>query len=111
MGFFRKKFHYFSYYDFPRDVYGALSEPNEYIGLKDINKKEIFEGDFVNFVLPGKAHGPDTEVYSNEPVWYDEECAGFVFGRQYYDGWHGYHPYEIKEIEVVGNIFENAELL
>jgi len=44
-------------------------------------------------------------------VWYDEESCAFLFGKFYYDGYHGFHPYEIKDIEVVGNLFENPKLL
>ena len=43
---------------------------------------EIYEGDIVNFTLPGHTHGPETEIYKNEPVWWDEESTGFVFGKK-----------------------------
>lgn len=79
----------------------------QYTGIIDKNGISVCEGDLVNFTLPGSTHGPETEQYTNEEVWWDEDSAGYVFGKTYYDGWHGYHAYEVKNIEVVGNIYES----
>lgn len=68
----------------------------QYTGLKDINGKEIYEGDI---------------VYDE----HDEEYGKVIFeGGEYLCEWETYADSlsnELGQIEVIGNIYENKELL
>jgi uncharacterized phage protein (TIGR01671 family) len=79
----------------------------QYTGLKDKNGKEIYEGDVVEF------HNIDTSVPVHRlPVVWRDDAAGFVCSNDKvsrgvdmaagYDTIHG---------EVIGNIYENPNLL
>lgn len=66
----------------------------QYTGLKDRNGKEIYEGDIILFNNFGDTL--DKVVYS--PGCFHTSGGGYLLD-------------EIREIEVIGNIYENPELL
>lgn len=77
-------------------------------GLRDKNGKEIYEGDIVKF------SDCDDDVYVTPVVWdKNYACFGVSFGGKYpisFDYLEEFYT-ELKDIEVVGNIYENPELL
>ena len=77
-------------------------------GLFDKNGKEIYEGDIVRF------SDCDDDVYITPVVWdKNYACFGVSFSGGYpisFDYLEEFYT-ELKDIEVVGNIYENPELL
>lgn len=73
----------------------------QYTGLKDKNNVEIYEGDIVKLF-----NDPD-ELYEVVYNCFDNDILGFLLES---DGGRG-DWFDSKKREVVGNIFENPELL
>ena len=89
---FDKNFTYFDVYEYPQGIAGGVSEPMQYTGLKDKNGKEIYEGD----ILLDDAKIPLECFYDNGKF-----MAGISYASQEW----------FSECEIVGNIFENKDLL
>ena len=65
-----------------------------FIGLKDKNGKEIYEGDIVQ-----------TQGVDNWEVIFRKGCFCYKTGERQY------HIFNEKEVEIIGNIYENKDLL
>lgn len=87
------------------------SEIMQYTGLKDRNGKEIFEGDIVAFEdSDGGYEYPDV-VVNTGIVEYGE--LGFYFTNRVAAEMDDFYIKDGRcdDVEVIGNIYENAELL
>jgi hypothetical protein len=96
------------------------------IGRKDIKGNELYDKDIVKekigFGTPSKAPKNRPFVYAKGVVDWNEDDAGFVITYKYnweqywksVEGnatdWYRMH-YGWKEVEKVGNVFENPDLL
>lgn len=86
-----------------------LINRTSFAGLNDKNRKEIFEGDILNFWWP--VNGPDGEEdFIPLVVVIDFHGGAFWFkGGGYTDcNWHFYNA---ENREIIGNIYENPELI
>lgn len=81
-------------------------EVMQFTGLNDKNGKEIYEGDVLR--------GLDTSLYPQQTVRWSDTQASFVcdvFVPDYGEVGHGISQRSCSECEVIGNIYENPELL
>lgn len=88
----------------------------QFTGLHDKNGKEIFEGDLV--LNHRNAHSKEIlqvkwqegeSKQADDGIWWTHKKPGFVFER-INPGMHTVYVAE-KDFEVIGNIFENEDLL
>lgn len=99
-------------YSNPLDDSDTRVNLREYTGLKDKNDVEIYEGDVVNIVDLSSDY---TEKVSREKFapfivewsdvlagWYPKSINGYEPDESWWDQW---------EVEVIGNIYENPDLL
>ncbi|MEN6375496.1 MAG: YopX family protein [Smithella sp.] len=83
----------------------------QFIGRRDKNGKEIYEGDVCRFSVPMSLYIGKSENnrFIGEIKWDDSELGYYLLSN------NGHHPYVrlwiAMDIEVIGNIYENPELL
>ena len=78
-------------------------EVMQYTGLKDKNGKEIYEGDIVKYKYTSREQIAEIK--------YNKEKLGFDFADNKVNLSYAYNFRQINNIEVIGNIYENSELL
>jgi hypothetical protein len=92
-------------------LYGSFNEYErwaEWTGLKDKNGKEIYEDDIVRMVGGASERGFRFEIYwADAASWrgWGLKGQGHLDKKQYYQTWSS------KDAEVIGNIYENPDLL
>ena len=113
--FVSKYFIYFDVYEgVPQGIAGGVSEPQEYTGLKDKDGKEIYCGDIVELhtAANDKAKGiKDNHCGLYEIYW--DRCYKL---KAIKPNWFFIPNFESPAadyniMKVVGNVFENPELL
>lgn len=86
-------------WDYPEKIDIDNTRLYQFTGATDIHGRQIFEGDVVNFkAITNQLH---EEYFEYQVVWYSCKDASFFLSKEY-----KFHFYEVRDIEVVGNIFD-----
>ena len=113
--FISKYFIYFDVYEgVPQGIAGGVSEPQEYTGLKDKDGKEIYCGDIVE--LHTAANDKAKDVKGNHCGLYEIYWDRCYKLKTIKPNWFFVPTFEgpaadYNIMKVVGNIFENKQLL
>ena len=84
--------------------------PMRSAGLKDKNKRDVFEGDILKVMQGYREHEDDEIEYRTLIGVITFERGNFWFNGS---GWaiYSWHSYNDSDLEVLGNIYENPDLL
>ena len=83
----------------------------QYTGLTDKNGKKIFEGDIIKYKNTDGIKFNGVALTVTGKVVYNEKNASFAISGKDEIGAKHYDYFPIKNIEVIGNIHDNPELL
>ena len=83
----------------------------QFTGLKDKNGKEIYEGDTAKVILPMGGFWGDIKTYKIGFVKWNEDRCRFMVEWRWSKNQHHIDLNCDLDIEVIGNIYENPELL
>ena len=90
------------------DILNRWENIMQFTGLLDKNGKESFEGDFIH----GKIARMSEVININGKIEYSTELAKFIVKYKSPRGWDLHMDLSVfHEIEIIGNIYENPELL
>jgi uncharacterized phage protein (TIGR01671 family) len=92
--------------------FGKQNEIMQYTGLKDRNGNEIYEGDIIKRTQHIDGHFVD-RIFETYEVSYNNEIAGFEYKPIENKHYKQYtvRPFGGEELEIIGNIHQNKELL
>lgn len=90
--------------------YGECENLMQYTGLKDKHGKEIYEGDILR-VFDEVEFMPETAITDFEVVWGDDYPAFTLKGYEDLEYNSLQHATTVVKCEIVGNIYENKNLL
>ena len=114
--FISKSFVYFDIYDYPQGIAGGVSEPQQYLGRKDVDGKDIYDGDLVELHTAANDHivGVKENHYGLYQIYWDQkyklkEIKPNWFLKVIDNDYNDCGNFNI--MKVVGNVFENPELL
>lgn len=77
---------------------------SQFTGLKDSNGKDIYEGDIIKFVFRNNEENEYPQTVNICPVVWDKKWCAFMAGEQSIG-------LGCSETHVIGNIYQNPELL
>lgn len=85
----------------------------QYTGLKDKNGKRIFEGDILSipFEEDRSPYEENSIYYEKGEVYFDTERYGWYVRFREYNDEISLWEYDNTDIEVIGNVHDNPELL
>lgn len=111
--FISKSFVYFDIYDYPQGIAGGVSEPQQYLGRKDVDGKDIYDGDLVELhaAANDRAIGIKENHYGLYQIYWDQKYKLKEITPNWFLKVIDNDCANFNIMKVVGNVFENQELL